>query len=635
MNLQPLYDVKARLEQAAIAGTGLLAEDFRLQKAAENLKPLAAASPVFAKIDNGLQNLLSAPAEERSGQLLDLLALVDAVVYTQGTCGISGELTPLPTGCGTCESLSYGQLEPLLEALTSTGGGRTNLIKDAWENHPEYFGDFRILPFVILGLGESYAELADLIADILKAQKPEIAHLLKKDFDPAGKRDMVRRVEVISALEGTAATPWLREVLPEAKKDVRTAVITALGSDSQNTEFLLELSKGERGLNRDAALQSLALQEGEEIQKFWTREVAKNSRSVRFLTPSFSDWASELTAAGLRSRLEKALAASASVSMEDQEDLLLWLEAANHKSSPAMLDFWRFADEQADLVARLKNHNGRPLEFDTKLTDRLFSFLCNTGTKPLCDLCRELWEKDTKQSRWLPHAFLAALLTRPAAEVYDCFSAYVPITKPLAGSKQKQEFNDAVLKGLSHVSWSEKRNTHVIAAGDFPLAQPLDSRWMEHLIKAVWKTSPERQRLPFSTWEQVDSFDIYLVRLFNRSDEGMCALLIPWLRERAVETGCWDTYSRWNIDFGGSPRGILGESMKKSKRAPYLYLVWKLMNEASGVLSPEEIASLLEEIQATGFFRKSSDETGETVFLKTIADLRAGRPFPEWDAWNI
>ena len=70
MNLQPLYDVKERLEQAAIAGTGLLGEDFRLKRAAENLKPLAAASPVFAKIDAGLEKLLSAPQEARSGLLL-------------------------------------------------------------------------------------------------------------------------------------------------------------------------------------------------------------------------------------------------------------------------------------------------------------------------------------------------------------------------------------------------------------------------------------------------------------------------------------------------------------------------------------------------------------------------------------
>ena len=69
MNLQPLYDVKERLEQAAIAGTGLLGEDFRLKRAAEGLKPLAAASPVFGKIDTGLDKLLSAPAGERSGLL--------------------------------------------------------------------------------------------------------------------------------------------------------------------------------------------------------------------------------------------------------------------------------------------------------------------------------------------------------------------------------------------------------------------------------------------------------------------------------------------------------------------------------------------------------------------------------------
>lgn len=45
-----------------------------------------------------------------------------------------------------------------------------------------------------------------------------------EDFDPAGKKDMARRVEVIAALEGTTATPWLREILPQAKKDVRTAI---------------------------------------------------------------------------------------------------------------------------------------------------------------------------------------------------------------------------------------------------------------------------------------------------------------------------------------------------------------------------------------------------------------------------
>ena len=143
VNLQPLYDVKERLEQAAIAGAGLLGEDFRLQRAAESLKPLAGASPVFGKIDAGLTQLLSAPAAERAGLLLDLLALVDAVAYTQGRTGVEGELSPMPAGQGRYLELSYSQLHPLLSALTTTGGGRMEIIQAAWENHPEFFTDYR------------------------------------------------------------------------------------------------------------------------------------------------------------------------------------------------------------------------------------------------------------------------------------------------------------------------------------------------------------------------------------------------------------------------------------------------------------------------------------------------------------
>ena len=65
MNLQPLYDVQERLEHAAVAGTSLLGEDFRLKRAMEGLAPLAAASPVFGKIRAALEGLLSVCRETR------------------------------------------------------------------------------------------------------------------------------------------------------------------------------------------------------------------------------------------------------------------------------------------------------------------------------------------------------------------------------------------------------------------------------------------------------------------------------------------------------------------------------------------------------------------------------------------
>ena len=133
MNLQPLYDVKTRLEYAAIAGVSLLGEDFRLQRGLEAMKPLAAASPVLGKINGGLAKLLAAPPEQRPGLLLDVLALVDAVAYTQARTGVDGELEPLPVGGGTYRQISYGQISPLLTALTTTGGGRMEIIQSAWE----------------------------------------------------------------------------------------------------------------------------------------------------------------------------------------------------------------------------------------------------------------------------------------------------------------------------------------------------------------------------------------------------------------------------------------------------------------------------------------------------------------------
>ena len=110
MDLQPLFDLKERLEYAAIAGTGLLSQDFRLKRAVEALSPLAAASPVFAKIASATQSLLDAPADERGQKLLNVLGLVNAVVYTQGTVSVPGQLEPMRVGSGTYVQASYGQL---------------------------------------------------------------------------------------------------------------------------------------------------------------------------------------------------------------------------------------------------------------------------------------------------------------------------------------------------------------------------------------------------------------------------------------------------------------------------------------------------------------------------------------------
>lgn len=637
MNLQPLFDVKERLEYAAVAGVSLLGEDFRLQRAAEALKPLAAASPVFGKIDAGIAKLLSAPPEQRPGLLLDVLALVDAVAYTQAKNGLDGELEPLPIGGGRYYPISHGQIQPLLTALTTTGGGRVEAVKSAWDRCPDYFLDYRILPALVGGLGDSYGEMAELCAALLKKLGPSVVPMLKKNFDPAGKKEMARRVEIIAALEGETAAPWLKEVLPQAKKDVRAAVITALGGDGDSTALLLDLAKSERGKNREAALEALAKQDGETVAAFWEEELTKNGGSICFLGDSQTDWASDLTARGLWDRMEELLARKESLTKPAVIELRQWFSSVRGKSSPSMLDFWRWTDARLSDIDHLRGGQEQRIGFGAELTALLLDSLCAAGPGPLCALCLELWEKHPKEARYLPHAVVASLLTRSACEVYDTFSPYVPAIKPLLGGEQKRALHNAVLAGLAQARWNGEAGRCEVGAG-WPTAQPLDRRWVKRLTHTVWKTTMHEFKMPspFGCGEGLDEYDLIVTRLFDSADPEIRRELVPYLRQRMKLLGNYRTYSRWLFALGGSPLGVLKDSILKSGKPAYLYYNWELLNDAAKVLTLDETAGLCQEVLDADYIRKEDASMAQKVLPWTIQQLRAGRSFPEWnDWWNM
>ena len=92
MNTEPIYELRERLRAAAMAGTSLLSEDFRLKRAYEMFRPLEAASPVFAKVGQLTGKLTEPGCQNPQGALLDALSLVDAVLCTLGTVEVTGEI---------------------------------------------------------------------------------------------------------------------------------------------------------------------------------------------------------------------------------------------------------------------------------------------------------------------------------------------------------------------------------------------------------------------------------------------------------------------------------------------------------------------------------------------------------------
>src|SRR5688572_16619542 len=132
MSIPVLTQVYDEVRRLSIAGSVVAAGDFRLKKLVPALEQSGQKAPVFAQVAKSVTKLVES-SEKTSGEaLLELSTLINAILYTQGETGLAGELTPIETtdlGQQVTQA-SARVLKPLLEALSTTGSGRLEIIKD-------------------------------------------------------------------------------------------------------------------------------------------------------------------------------------------------------------------------------------------------------------------------------------------------------------------------------------------------------------------------------------------------------------------------------------------------------------------------------------------------------------------------
>lgn len=384
MDIAPIYELKTRLRAAMIAGTNLLSEDFRLKKAAENFSALSSASPVFAKISAMTEKLLSDNSPEC---LLDTITLVDAVITTLGTAEVKGEIENLSDSgiSSVIVNAPYSKLSAILDALTSTGGGQLNTIITARKESPEIFNDFRVKPALIKGLNASYAELAETAANILKDMGKEIIPLLKKDFDPKGKKDMIRRLHIIEELCGAEENAFYLEQLEQSDKDVRKALIYALRHDENNADRLIELSKTEKGKLKTAALSALISFDCEKSEKFFNEYAEKKPDEViSILNKATSEWTSRLTARLINELLIDGKGNKVTLSQAaDSDKVKLKFKTSFWDMNAAL--WGKFGTEIEEIYRGFTNANGAP-SMDTRLEETILA----TDNDDLKALAKEL-----------------------------------------------------------------------------------------------------------------------------------------------------------------------------------------------------------------------------------------------------
>jgi hypothetical protein len=202
MSLAVLHDVYTELRRVAIAGSVVGPGDFRLKKLIPQLEQLGAKAPVFAKVGEAVKAVVDGKDKESASALLELATLVNAILHTQGETGASGDLAPIETiNLGlTGTQTSARTLKPVLEAITTTGSGRLELIKDAHERGQ--FRDLRLVKPAIGALDDPYPEVAEFVAEkVLPLYGKAILPELRAKFEVKGRAGHPRRLHLMHALD--------------------------------------------------------------------------------------------------------------------------------------------------------------------------------------------------------------------------------------------------------------------------------------------------------------------------------------------------------------------------------------------------------------------------------------------------
>jgi len=265
MNAEILTSMRESLFQCALTGSERIAEDPRFSRALAELGNHRGEAKVLEELARRGEQLLL-PAEERGTQILDLLALLDAVLLTQSKAAGSGDEVPLEEAVRKEEipelyyrQESYRSLESLRLALTESGKGRMEVLKAARESKRPYLENLRLQELFLRALSDRYTEFADEVENWILEERPKaFLPLLERAFSPEQKeRVQLRYFSLIDAISGGGTKEYYLDIIARSQGDLKEAAIAALGEDPANYECLLALEKTEKNKAHAAVIGAL------------------------------------------------------------------------------------------------------------------------------------------------------------------------------------------------------------------------------------------------------------------------------------------------------------------------------------------------------------------------------------------
>lgn len=493
MSIAVLNQVYDEVRRLAIAGSSLAAGDFRLKKLIAPLEQAGAKVPVFAKAAQAVQMVVDSNSETASAALLELSTLVTAVLYTQGATGAAGELQEIETqdfGLPTSDA-SARVLKPLVEALTTTGSGRLEIIRDAFERG--IFKDLRLVKLAVTAIDDGYPEIGDFVADhILPIFGKAIYSDLRDSIDVKGKAGHVRRLRVLHRLDKAQTLTWVEQSLESGSKEMKIAAMECLRGSSSHVSFLLEQTKAKSKDVRRAAFEGLSECGEKEVVETFKKALQGSDIDLavgpasRNASPSLFEF---ILQDGQR-QLHELPAASAKSNLKSQlsrfHTFLTCFTARSDKQSEAFLiDCFQRRNELQNLKSDVSG-----LDILHRVAGLLVQNNSKQGQQQLVDAHASF------AAGLLTLSMMAAARTRNAAEVYQLFSPYM-VAKPSKNSgrvqvREKQQVVQTVIHSIaqSHhalqYGYYHRTGTNPldnVYLGDWGKEVVLDPRWLDAAVE--------------------------------------------------------------------------------------------------------------------------------------------------------
>ena len=536
MNFEPLYELKNRLENVAVVGINLAKDDFRLKRAVEHLKEYSTAAKVFKQIYDMGNELISTDDEDKCDLFLDLLALLDAVLCTQATT-YSGdkpqEINTITKNKDFYKELHYSELSPLVSAFTREGGGRLNIITDTLESSPEIMSDFRVKACMIHGLSDKYSEIADRMVDELKKQGKDIVPILKDGFDPQGKRNMVSRLDIIASICKEEENDFYKYCIENGSKEVKEDAIGYLSFDQSNIDYLLDLTKTEKGKLKNKAFEALSYMSDNRAAEEWGKFLKKKTLdNLEYLRGTDQQWALDY----INDFIENYVTETKNKTLKTAEERRT-VEYDILKVSPFIL----------------KNRNEKSLLFCKELypfnkseIKRILNFyIAKDLDKDVIDVVKELSKE--YEGEFLQQEFLISLIKDKAETVYKNFSKYV-------GAGKEREEVKALFNAFIRGNYSKKKEIRKVQE---------DFRDMFKIILRIRYDEENKEYI----LEWADTISGYPIQIkLDGFDKKWYDIILPTSSEIS---GNWEYYSSSQRDF----RYLYNPNIKglKEKLAEFYY----------------------------------------------------------------